>query len=106
MNERQINQNEAAEILGYWQEEQRPVEVIARFSQGVTQSHPGRLTIEPEGQLVVADVIDKDHYLTTVLDLFAFESIKLSEMENAMTFEEPFAASNTFKTVTIACRMQ
>ena len=106
MNERQIGEKEAAEILRYWQEEQRPVEVITRFGQGVTQSHPGRVTLEPEGQLVVADVIDKDHYLTTVLDLFAFESIKLSETENAMTFEEPFATLDTFRSVTIACRKE
>ena len=106
MNERQIDETEAAEILRYWQEEQRPVEVIARFGQGVIQSHPGRITLEPEGQLVVADVIDKDHYLTTVLDLSAFESIKLSEMENALTFWEPIATPDTFRSVTIACRRE
>lgn len=106
MNERQINEKEAVEILKYWQEERRPVEVIARFGQGVTQSHAGRVTIEPEGQLVVADVIDKDHYFTTILDLFAFESIRVSEMENAVTFEEPFATPDTFRSVTVACRRE
>jgi hypothetical protein len=80
------------------------VEVLVRFSDGLMQSHPGRVTLEPEGQVVIAHVVDKDHYLTTVLDVFAFETIKLSKTENAMTFEEPFAASDTFKSVTIACR--
>jgi hypothetical protein len=61
------------------------------------------MTLEPEGQVVVAQVVDRDHYLTTRLDTNAFETIRLSETENVMTFEEPFAA-DTFRSVTIACR--
>ena len=104
MNERQIDEKEAAEILSGWQKDERPVEVIMRFGQGLAQSHPGRVTVQPEGRLVVADVTDKDHYLSTILDIFAFEKIKLSETENVMTFEEPFASIDTFSSVTIACR--
>lgn len=104
MQEKEIGEEDAIEIIKLWHEEERPVEVLVRFSDGLMQSHPGRVTLEPEGQVVIAHVVDKDHYLTTVLDVFAFETIKLSKTENAMTFEEPFAASDTFKSVTIACR--
>jgi hypothetical protein len=104
MSDRQIHQSEAADILSNWQEERRPVELIMRFAQGLTHSHPGRVTIEPEGQLVVADVIDKQHYLSTILDIFAFEKIKLSDTGSVITFEEPFASNGTFSSVTIACR--
>jgi hypothetical protein len=104
MNERPIDESEAVEVLRCWQEEQRPVEVIMRFGQGVTQTHPGRVTMEPEGQVVVADVLDDDNYLTTIVDIFAFESIKLSESESVMTFEKPYSPAVTFSSVTIACR--
>jgi hypothetical protein len=70
MNERQIDESEAVDILSLWHKEERPVEVILRFGQGLTQSHPGRVTIQPEGQLVVADITDRDHYLSTILDIF------------------------------------
>jgi hypothetical protein len=104
MQERQISEQDALKIIRQWCEEQRPVEVLIRYSEGLMQSHPGYIRLEPEGQVVVAHVVDKDHYLTTLLDVFAFERIRLSETEKAMTFEEPFAASETFKSVTIACR--
>jgi hypothetical protein len=106
MNERQIDENEAVDILSLWHREERPVEVILRFGQGLTQSHPGRVTIQPEGQLVVADITDRDHYLSTILDIFAFENIKLSESENVMMFEEPLSAADRFSSVTVACREQ
>lgn|SRR5262249_44260999 len=104
MNERQIDKGEATKILSCWQQEQRPVELIMRFGQGLTQAHPGRVAIEPEGQLVVADVTHKDHYFSTILDIFAFEKVKISETENVMTFEQSFASTDTFRSVTIACR--
>ncbi|MCI0488137.1 MAG: hypothetical protein L0229_16235 [Blastocatellia bacterium] len=106
MPETKINDAAAAQIIQSWQAEQRPVEVLIRFSQGMVQSHPGYITYEPEGRVVVADVVDKDHYLTTVLDLSAFETIKLSETESALIFEEPSATSRTFESVTIARRKQ
>ena len=102
MLDRIINIEEAQRIVRSWQNEHLLVEVLVRFSQGLTQSHPGTVRFEPEGQVVVAYVINKDHYLTTVLDMFAFESIRLSEMANAITFEEPFESSGTFQSVTIA----
>jgi len=104
MNERQIDQNEAVEILGYWQREARPVEVVIRFGQGLIQAHPGRVTVEPEGQLVVADIAGKDHYFSTIVDMFAFDKINLSESGNVITLEEPYSAIETFRSVTIACR--
>ena len=104
MHERIINKEEAERIIRSWQEDRFPVEVLIRFSQGLTQSHPGQIRLEPEGQVVIAHIVDKDHYLTTVVDLFAFETILLSEMENAITFEEPFSSAETFRSVTIARR--
>ena len=104
MQERVISANKAREIAELWKEEKRPVEVLVRFSQGLTQSHPGRLTIEPEGRIVVAHIVDRNHYLTTVLDVMDFETIKLSETASIMTFEEPFSSSGAFSSVTIACR--
>lgn len=104
MRERILSEDKAREIIGLWQAEERPVEVLVRFSQGLRQSHPGRVTIEPEGQIVVADIVDKDHYMTTVLDITAFETIKLSETESVVTCEEPFDTSGTFRSVTLACR--
>lgn len=104
MRQRIIRANEAMEIIGSWQKEERPIEVLVRFSQGVRQAHPGRVTVEPEGSVVVADIVNQDHYLTTVVDIMAFETIKLSETGSAIIFEEPFATSGTFRSVTIACR--
>lgn len=104
MKERTISKAEAERIIRSWHDEQFPVEVLMRFSQGLTQSHPGRIRLEPEGQAVIAHIVDKDHYLTTVVDIVAFETIRLSEMENALTFEEPFASVETFRSVTIARR--
>jgi hypothetical protein len=104
MLERSISEEEAERIIRSWHDEQLPVEVLIRFSQGLTQSHPGQLRLEPEGQVVIAHVVDNNHYLTTMLDLFAFETIRLSKMENAITFEEPFASAETFQSVTIARR--
>ena len=104
MKERNISEAEAQRVIRSWQEDRSPVEVLIRFSQGLTQSHPGQVRLEPEGQVVIVHLIDKDHYLTTVVDLFAFETILLSEMENAITFEEPFSSAETFRSVTIARR--
>ena len=104
MNERNISEAEAERIIRSWQEDRFAVEVLIRFSQGLTQAHPGQLRLEPEGQVVIAHIVDKDHYLTTVVDLFAFEVIRLSEMESAITFAEPFATAETFRSVTIARR--
>ncbi|MEW6128346.1 MAG: hypothetical protein AB1757_15005 [Acidobacteriota bacterium] len=104
MQERVISTQDAEQIIRNWQEEQPAVEVLIRFSQGLTQTHAGQVRLEPEGQVVIAHILDKNHYLTTTLDIFGFERIRLSEMSNAITFEEPFASSGTFRSVTIARR--
>lgn len=104
MKERIINDEEAERIIRFWQQAPFPVEVLIRFTQGLTQSHPGQIRLEPEGQVVIAQTLDKNHYLTTMIDLFAFETIRMSEMDNAITFEEPYAPSETFRSVTIAQR--
>jgi hypothetical protein len=103
MQETLINERTALEVLELWHDEGRPVEVLLRFGQGLVQAHSGRITLEPEGQVVVAQVLDRDNYMTTVLDTFAFETIRLSETENVMTFEEPYS-SDTLRSVTLACR--
>ena len=104
MQERIINEEEAERIIRLWQNERFPIEVLIRFSQGLMQAHPGQIRLEPEGQVVIANVTDKNHYLTTMLDIFAFQTIRISEMDNAITFEEPFAPSETFQSITLARR--
>jgi hypothetical protein len=106
MKETTISQDEAVQIMRLWQEERRPAEVRLRFSQGLIQTHPGYVMVEPEGKVVIAHVVSKNHFLTTVLDLFAFDSIKLIESGNAITFAEPVDSPDTFRSVTIACRQE
>jgi hypothetical protein len=54
--------------------------------------------------VVIAAVVDKNQYLTTTLDIFAFETIRLAGMGNALTFEEPYAPAETCLSITIARR--
>jgi hypothetical protein len=58
MQEKIINRDEAARTIKLWQDEGRDVEVRLRFSQGITQTHPGYVTMEPDGRVVVAHVVD------------------------------------------------
>ena len=104
MQEREISQNEAAEIVALWQREGSPVEVLVRFSQGLMQAHPGQVTLEPDLRVVIAYVADKDHYFTTIVDMTGFESVRLIESESAITFVDPIGSDQTFDSVTIACR--
>jgi len=96
-----ISKGEALRIMRGWQADGREVEVLVRFSEGLTQTHSGRLTVEPEGQAVIAQVADTQ-YLTTTLDLGAFDSIRLLESMGAITFSEPEQPHRTFKSVTVA----
>ena len=106
MKDKVINQDEAAQTLMLWQQEGRVVEIRLRYRQGVTQTHSGCVTVEPDGRVVVADVESRDRYFTTVLLISAFGLIKLSDNENAITFTESRPSSGTFKAITIACRQQ
>src|SRR5258708_35840580 len=104
MQDREINTDEAAQILSIWQAEGRPVEVVLRLCPGVMQTQPGNVRVEPDRRVVVANVVNKDHYLTTVIDMLAFDSIRLIDSENAITFAEPSTAVDGVGSVTIACR--
>jgi hypothetical protein len=101
MRDEEISESEALKYMRGWQSDGSPVEVVIRFSEGLTQTHAGRLAVEPEGQVVIAHVVGKDHYLTTVLDISSFDSIRLLESMGAITFSER-ERIGTFKSVTIA----
>ena len=101
MRDEMITESEALTYMRGWQSEGTPVEVVIRFSQGLTHTHAGRLTVEPEGQVVVAHVVGKDHYLTTVVDVSSFDSMRLLESMGAITFSKR-ERSGLFKSVTIA----
>jgi len=101
MRDEEITESEALRYLMAWQSDGTLVEVVMRFSQGLTQTHSGRLTVEPEGQVVIAHVAGKNDYLTTVLDVSSFDSIRLLESLGAITFSER-ERIGPFKSVTIA----
>jgi len=103
MKESEIEHEEALRILKQWQEKSRTVEVRLRYSQGLIQSHSGYLMVEPEGQVVIAQVTDSDHFFTTVVDVSAFGSVKVIESGNAISFAPLFEPPETFWAVTIAC---
>jgi hypothetical protein len=105
MQEKTITRDEAIRTIKLWQRERRPVEVRVSFSGGVTQTHPGRVTVEPEDRVVVAHVANRDQYLTTVIEVSAFDVVYLIESENAITFAEPpIDIRGPINAVTIACR--
>jgi hypothetical protein len=106
MQEKIINRDEAVETIKLWQDEGRDVEVRLRFSQGITQTHPGYVRVEPDGRVVVAHVVDRDRYYTTVIDPSTFNAIRLIESESAIIFAEPQEYGRTFESVIIACRKQ
>jgi hypothetical protein len=104
MRDEKISESEALKFMKGWQAEGRQVEVVVRFSEGLTQTHAGRLAVEPEGQVVIAQVVGKDQYLTTVVDVSSFDSIRLLESTGAITFSERRQPHGTFTSVTIAAR--
>jgi hypothetical protein len=106
MQEKIIDRDKAVQTIKRWQDETRAVEVRLRFTEGITQTHPGYVTFEPDGRVVVAHVIDRDHYFTTVIELSTFSEIKLIESESAIIFAGPSEDSGTFESVMIACRQQ
>ena len=67
----------------------------------MTLTHSGRLTVEPEGRIVIARIGGKDDYLTTMLDVTRFDSIRLLESIGAITLVDQKAFA-TFQSVTIA----
>lgn len=103
MKENEIEHEEALRILKQWQENTRTVEVRLRYNLGVIQSHSGSVTVEPEGQVVIAQVTDSDFFFTTVVDVFAFDSAMLIESGNAITFAHQTGSTKAFQSVTIAC---
>jgi hypothetical protein len=103
MQEKIINLEEAVQTIKRWQEAGRDVEVRLRFSQGITQTHSGYVSVEQDGRVVVADV-DRDRYYTTVIDPSPFTAIKLIESESAIIFAEPQENWHTFESVILACR--
>jgi hypothetical protein len=106
MQEKIIKRDEAMQTIKLWQDEGRDVEVRLRFSQGITQTHPGYVRVEPDGRVVVAHVVDRDRYYTTVIDPSTFTAIKLIESESAIIFAEPQEYWRTFESVIIACRKE
>ncbi len=50
MRDEEISESEALKYMRGWQSNGSPVEVVIRFSQGLTQTHAGRLAVEPEGR--------------------------------------------------------
>jgi hypothetical protein len=104
MQEKIINRDEAMQTIKLWQDEGRNVEVRLRFSQGITQTHPGYVRIEPDGRVVIVHVADRDSYYTTVIEPSTFKVIKLIESESAIIFAEPQEHRRTFESVIIACR--
>ncbi|HKF56600.1 MAG TPA: hypothetical protein VKJ45_14175 [Blastocatellia bacterium] len=101
MHDEEISESEALKYMRGWQSDGSPVEVVVRFAQGLIQTHAGRLAVEPEGQVVIAHVQGKDHYLTTVLDVSSFDSIRLLESTGAITFSDR-NHNGAFKSVTVA----
>jgi hypothetical protein len=99
-----INRDEAVQTIKLWQDENRDVEVRLRFSQGIMQTHPGYVAVESDGRVIVAHVVNRNHYYTTVIEISAFDTIKLIESESAIIFAEPQDDSRTFESVIIACR--
>jgi hypothetical protein len=106
MQEKIINRDEAVQTIKLWQDEGREVEVRLRFGQGVTQTHSGYVTVELDGRVVIAHVVDRNHYYTTVMELSAFNAIRLSESESAIIFAGPQENGRTIESVIIACRKQ
>ena len=106
MRDEEISESEALKYMKGWQAEGWQVEVVVRFSEGLTQTHAGRLSVEPEGQVVIAQLAGKGQYLTTVLDVSSFDSIRLLESMGAITFSEREQPRSTFKSVTVAVRSQ
>jgi len=102
MKEELISKNEAMKVMRGWQADERSVEVVVRFNEGLTQTHAGRLTVEPDGQVVVAQVINKDQYQTTLVDVSPFDSIRLLESMGAITFTDHDDPHRALKSVTIA----
>lgn len=104
MEERTIELDKAVETIRRWQEEGRSVEIRLRFRQGITLTHPGYVTIEPDGRAVVAHVVDRNHFFTTVIALSSFKELRLLESESAITAVGGEGDANVFEAVTIACR--
>lgn len=80
------------------------MEVRLRLGEGLTLSHAGYVAVEPDGLIVIADVVDENRYFTTVLRMSAFESIRMSESESAIVFERPNDSSSAINEVIVACR--
>jgi len=106
MKASKINYETMMKTFSIWQEENRAVEVVIRLCQGLTQTHSGYIAVEPDGRIVVAHVVDKDNYFTTVIDASEFDSISMIESENAITFTRESEKISGLKTITIACRQQ
>jgi hypothetical protein len=103
MKEFKIDHEEALKILKQWQEGNRKVEARLRYSEGLIQSYSGYVTVEPEGQVVIAHVADRDFFFTTVIDVFQFDSIKMIESGAAITIAAPIDSAKTFWAIAIAC---
>lgn len=103
MKEFKIDHEEALKILKQWQEGNRKVEARLRYSEGLIQSYSGYVTVEPEGQVVIAQVADRDFFFTTVIDVFQFDSIKMIESGHAITIAAPIDSPETFWGIRIAC---
>jgi hypothetical protein len=106
MKEKLVDQDEATKTLARWQVERRLVEIRLRFIQGVTQTHSGYVTVEPDGRIVVASVEGRDQYFTTVFFASDFDAIRLIDSENAITFSLSRPTSPVFRAITVACRQQ
>jgi hypothetical protein len=61
MKKFKIDHEVALKILKQWQEGNRKVEARLRYSEGLIQSYSGYVTVEPEGQVVIAHVADSDN---------------------------------------------
>jgi hypothetical protein len=103
MREFRLDHEEALRILKQWQEGNRKVEARLRYSQGLIQSYSGYVTVEPEGQVVIAQVAGRDFFFTTVIDVFQFDSVKIIESGAAITIADPIDSPGTFWGITIAC---
>ncbi|HMG37093.1 MAG TPA: hypothetical protein VKM94_24395 [Blastocatellia bacterium] len=99
-----IERTEAAETFALWHAQRRLVEVRIHFKEGIVQTHPGYVTLEPDGRVVVARVLGANDFFTTVIDLSSYRVINLLESENAITLEHPSNGDGSIKSVTIACR--
>ena len=60
MKEFKIDHEVALKILKQWQEGNRKFEARLRYSEGLIQSYSGYVTVESEGQVVIAHVADRD----------------------------------------------